>query len=85
VRSDVAAMFTANRAARRRDQRALVGSLAAAGHLRPGLGVDAAADAVYALVNEELYLLFVGDCGWDLARFQHWLSDALRHQLLAPS
>ena len=79
---DIAALFRANRAARRRDQRALVESLA--GHLRPGLDVDTAADAVYALVNEEVYLLLVDDCGWDLARFQAWLAAAVRHQLLPP-
>jgi AcrR family transcriptional regulator len=81
---DIGALFTANRAARRRDQQALVASLAAAGHLRTGLDVEAAADAVYALLNEELYLLLVGDCGWDHDRFRRWLADALRHQLLAP-
>ena len=81
---EIGALFTATRAARRRDQLALVTSLAAAGHLRPGLDVETAADAVYALVNEEVYLLLVDDCGWDLARFERWLADALRHQLLPP-
>ena len=81
---DIGALFTATRAARRRDQQTLVTSLAAAGHLRPGLDVDTAADAVYALVNEEVYLLLVTDCGWDLDRFERWLADALRHQLLDP-
>ena len=81
---DVGELFTANRAARRGDQRALVTSLAEAGHLRPGLDVESAADAVYALVNEEVYLLLVGDCGWDVDRFERWLADTLRHQLLPP-
>ncbi len=81
---DVGELFTANRAARRGDQRALVTSLAEAGHLRLGLDVATAADAVYALVNEEVYLLLVGDCGWDVDRFERWLADTLRHQLLAP-
>ena len=68
-----------------RDQQTLVTSLAAAGHLRPGLDVQTAADAMYALVNEEVYLLLVIDCGWDLARFERWLADTLRHQLLDPA
>jgi len=81
---DISDLFAATRAGRRRDQQALVASLAAAGHLRPGLDVEAAADAVYALVNEEVYLLLVVDCGWDRDRFEHWLTDAVRHQLLTP-
>jgi AcrR family transcriptional regulator len=81
---DIGDLFTATRAGRRRDQRALVASLAAAGHLRPGLDPKTAADAVYALVNEEVYLLLVADCGWDRERFERWLTDAVRHQLLAP-
>ena len=39
---------------------------------------------MYALVNEEVYLLLVIDCGWDLTRFERWLADTLRHQLLDP-
>jgi AcrR family transcriptional regulator len=80
---EVGALLDGNRQARREDQRHLVEVLAAAGHLRPGLDVDAAADAVYALVNEEVYGLLVDDCGWDVARFEAWLADHVRHQLVA--
>ena len=56
--------------------------LADAGHLRPGLDVDAAADVFYALLNEEVFQLLVTDCGWDVERFRHWATSLMVEQLL---
>ena len=78
---DVGRLFASVRANRRSDQQALVHTFAAAGHLRRGLDVDEAADIVYALVNEEVYLMLVGDCGWSLDRLRTWLTETLRQQL----
>ncbi len=81
---EVGALLDENRQARRADQRHLVEVIAAAGHLRTGIDVDAAADVVYALVNEEVYGFLVDDCGWDVTRFERWLTDQLRRELAAP-
>lgn len=78
---DVGRLLARVREGRRRDQRALVESLAAAGHLRRGLDVAEAADIVYALVNEEVYLMLVGDCGWTPEQLRTWLTATLGQQL----
>src|SRR5688500_9430315 len=54
---DVGALLLESRSRRRGDERKLVDVLAAAGHLRPGLDVETAADIVYGLLNEEVFLL----------------------------
>jgi AcrR family transcriptional regulator len=82
---EVGRLLVATRTARRADQRRMVGRLRDAGHLRSGLAVDDAADVFYALVNEEVFNLLVGDCAWELARFHRWLEGALAAQLLDPT
>jgi hypothetical protein len=78
---EVAALLESNRSGRRRDQRRLAEILAAAGHLNPDLGVDAAADVIYALANEDVFLLLTVDCGWDINRYRDWLATVLQEQL----
>ena len=63
------------------DQRRLAQLLADAGHLNPDLDVDAAADVIYALVNEDVFLLLTVDCGWELDRYREWLAAVLEQQL----
>jgi AcrR family transcriptional regulator len=69
---EVGELLARTRRARRADQRRIVELLAEAGHLHPSVDVDTAADAFYALVNEELHQLLVVDCGWNLERFRAW-------------
>ena len=78
---EIGQLLDDTRRRRRADQAQLVARLAAAGHLRAGLGVTTAADITYALMNEEVFLLLTGDCGWALARFERWLAAALVAQL----
>jgi AcrR family transcriptional regulator len=78
---EVGALLAANRAARRADQRRLVEVLDRSGHLHPGLDVDTAADVVYGLLNEEVYLLLTVDCGWSTERFRRWAGALMTHQL----
>lgn len=78
---DVGALLGDSRSRRRTDQHKLVDVLAAAGHLRPGLDVGTAADIVYGLLNEEVFLLFTADCGWSTARFQAWVGGLVLQQL----
>ncbi|MEQ1787439.1 MAG: helix-turn-helix domain-containing protein [Acidimicrobiales bacterium] len=79
--AEVGLLLDENRRARRTDQQRLVEILEAAGHLRPGLAVPTAADIVYGVLNEEVFQLLTVDCGWDLARFEAWVAELLRHQL----
>jgi AcrR family transcriptional regulator len=78
---EIGRLLDRTRRARRTDQRRLVELLAGAGHLHPGLELDTAADAFYALVNEELHQLLVVDCGWDLGRFRAWTVEVVAAQL----
>jgi AcrR family transcriptional regulator len=83
---EVGRLLADNRRRRRDDQRHLVKALSATGRLRPDLRADHAADVVYGLVNEEVYLMLTVDCGWSRTRFANWLTDALVEQLgTAPS
>ena len=61
---EVRLLLAENRRRRRADQRHLVGTLAATGHLHAGLDANHAADVVYGLVNEDVYLLLTADCRW---------------------
>ena len=79
---DVAALLDETRRRRRLDQRRLIEILAETGHLATDIDVSAAADVLYALVNEELVALLVQDCGWSTARLRAWTTDTLANQLL---
>jgi len=78
---DVGALLLDSRSRRRTDERKLVDVLAAAGHLRAGLDVDTAADIVYGLLNEEVFLLLTVDCGWSTGRFRDWVGGLVLQQL----
>ena len=79
--AEVGELLDDNRARRRADQRKLVDDIAKAGHLQPGLDVNAAADIVYGLLNEEVYLLLTADCAWSDDRFRHWATNLVLQQL----
>lgn len=68
---------------RARNMRLLAAHLAQAGALRPGLGVDEAADVIWATNAPETYLLLVEERRWTPERFEAWLADAWRRLLLA--
>jgi AcrR family transcriptional regulator len=82
ARPEVARLLVENRRRRRADQRQLVAALAATGQLRPDLDVGRAADVVYALVNEDVYLLLTVDCRWPRKRYQAWLAQTMLEQLI---
>jgi AcrR family transcriptional regulator len=79
---DVADLLDTNRRERGEVQRELVALLHRAGHLRDGLELEDAVTVVYGLVNEEVFQLFVSDCGWTPERFGVWVHDTLASQLL---
>jgi AcrR family transcriptional regulator len=78
---EVGQLLADNRRRRRADQRHLVGVLAATGQLRADLDADHAADVIYGLVNEDVYLMFTADCGWSRKRYTTWLTRAMLDQL----
>lgn len=78
---EVAELLTENHRRRRTDQRHLAELLAAAGHLGPDVTVDHAADVLYAVLNEPVYLLLTGDCGWSVERYRGWVAELLLAQL----
>lgn len=50
---------------------------------RPALSAGHAADVLFALLSPELYLVLVRDRGWSADRWEQWVHELLRHQLLA--
>ena len=81
---EVRRLLAGNRQRRRADQRKLVRALVATGQVRPDLDIDHAADVVYGLANEDVYLLLTRDCRWSRKRFTTWLADTLLDQLVTP-
>jgi AcrR family transcriptional regulator len=71
--------------ARRRGQRAAVESLASKGGLRAGVGVDHAADVLYALNSAPLFQTFTVECAWTVDRYKAWLFDTLVAAFLSAS
>jgi AcrR family transcriptional regulator len=65
-------------------QRTLSRSLARTGALSPGLKERSAADIVHALASPEVYRLLVVDRSWTPDRYERWLADILKGQLLPP-
>jgi hypothetical protein len=60
--------------------RHLAADLATTGHLR--VGIEEAADVIWATNSPEFFLLMVRDRGWDAERFQAWLAATWRVLLL---
>jgi AcrR family transcriptional regulator len=52
-------------------------SLAARGMLPRGFPPADAADMIYALTHEALYLRFTDECAWTPSRYAHWLGTTL--------
>lgn len=64
------------------DQRLIAESLAGKNALRPGMGVNEAAETIRALNHPSFYYLMVHDSGWSEEGFERWLTGALTRQLL---
>jgi AcrR family transcriptional regulator len=59
--------------------------LAEAGHLRPGISVEEAADVLWAYNSAEMYELLVVRRGWTAERYGQFLAEALINALLPPN
>jgi len=67
---------------RQEGQLRIARSLARSGALRDGLRERDAADVIHALASPEVYGLLVMDRGWSGERYERWIADTLRQQLL---
>jgi AcrR family transcriptional regulator len=65
------------------NQRAIVTSLEARGALRPDLGVDQAADILWALNHPDLWHLLVDERGWTPEAWERWFCETSCGELLA--
>jgi len=63
------------------NMRLLAADLARTGSLR--VGIEEAADVIWATNSPEFFLLMVRDRGWEPKRFQAWLAATWRQLLLA--
>jgi AcrR family transcriptional regulator len=65
------------------NMRAFVLGIRATGRLRPGLGINEAADTVWVMNSAELYVLLTVERGWSPSRYERWLADSWTRLLLA--
>jgi AcrR family transcriptional regulator len=79
---DVTTLLDDTRRRRREDQRRLIEILRRSGHLHPDVDSRAAADVVYAVMNEDVFQLLTRDCGWSVDRFRMWAVRFMVHQLI---
>lgn len=79
---DLRELWAASEGQRMHAARAYVENLAGKGPLRPGLGLDAAADLTWLAIAPTNYLRLVLSRGWSDDRFEQWLGDVLIYQLL---
>lgn len=62
--------------------RHVVGLLADAGALRPGLSRRKATDIAYGMMSQELYSLLVLEQGWSASQWAKWVHGVLSFELL---
>ncbi len=72
-------------ARRRQNVARLIGYLEEQRVLRPGVAPAEAVDVLWALSSYDLYRMLVGEGGWTLDRYEDWLAQLLREQLLLDS
>jgi TetR/AcrR family transcriptional regulator, regulator of autoinduction and epiphytic fitness len=67
---------------RYQDQSRVARSLRRQAQLRPGLSARKAADIIWALASERVYLALVKERGWSVEQYEAWLIDQLAAALL---
>jgi hypothetical protein len=80
---DAASLLEEIAAQRQQGQHRVARSLARSGALRDGIRERDAADIIHALASPEVYSLLVVDRRWSGERYERWLAEILRDQLLA--
>ena len=64
------------------NMRLLAADLSATGQLDPSRDLQEVADIIWATNSADLYVLLVGERGWDPERYERWLADAWCRLLL---
>lgn len=64
------------------NMRLFILDIKAAGGLRAGLSVDAAADTVWLMNSSDVYVLLTVDRGWSPQRFERWLAASWKRLIL---
>lgn len=64
------------------NMRLFIHDIKAAGGLRAGLSVDAAADTVWLMNSSDVYVLLTVDRGWSPQRFERWLAASWKRLIL---
>ena len=82
---EVAEVLAKNRRERTSGIRVLAEAFAGKPGYDPAIGVERAADLLYALGTEDSYLLLVVDRGWTADAWQQWVVETLTAQLLVPA
>lgn len=82
--AELAELWSANQRARRDVVTRVLEAALADTELRPELTKDEAVDLFWVLHGPEMFHFLCLDCGWTIDRYETWLADALREQLLAP-
>ena len=67
-----------------RHMRMFTANLAAAGGMREGLSIEAAADIIWLMNSSQFYLLCVRGRQWTPEFFEEWLADTWKRLLLEP-
>lgn len=78
---DLVELARAGEARRRQGQAPIVRAWKRAGALRAELSTREAADILWSLTSEDVYRLFVQECGWPASRYQQWLESTLARAL----
>jgi hypothetical protein len=68
----------------RSEYAAVAAALSAAGLLDPELDEDSAADTLYAIANDAVYLRLTRGRDWTAPQYAAWLMRLLERSLLAP-
>lgn len=81
---EMAEQWRVNQEQRHVAHRALAQTLADKGGLRPGLSVDEAADALFALISIEVFVLLTAERSWTPARWEQWALQVAAAAVLPP-
>lgn len=82
---DLVAMWKQGHAHRLADMRRVAAAFDQRGHLRPDLGVEPMAEALWALCSPEAYRSFTVILGWSTRRYERWLATSVAALLASPS
>jgi AcrR family transcriptional regulator len=82
VDPDLAALWALIQTDFHANQRTIVSDIDRKGALRPGLGLERAADLLWTLNHPDVWLLLVGLRHWTPEEYEQWLADASCAQLL---